>query len=113
MDEVNFSWYRNGEVFEGFAGYVALGGHIAGGIDVGKYGKYEIISLTLDARADLVNPREDIAYAQNEGEWAALPSGLGDKGDWHLFASIKISYHLDLWVVEFSDSFYYDYQTKF
>lgn len=113
MDEVHFSWYREGTVFEGFAGYVALGGHIAGGIDVGKYGKYEIISLSLDARADLVNPREDIAYVQNDGQWAALPSGEGDKGDWHLFASIKISYHLDLWIVEFSDSFYYDYKTKF
>jgi len=48
----------------------------------------------------LGNPLEDIAYAQNVGEWAALPSGEGDKGDWHLFASIKISYHLDLWVVD-------------
>ncbi|HZK01438.1 MAG TPA: hypothetical protein VFC96_01100 [Anaerovoracaceae bacterium] len=119
-DENELRWFNKGEAFEGFAAGGSLSGEVVGGIRIPGVGEFDIIRLALDSHLFVVNPREDYTYLQDDTGYyyyVRTVDGNGnpvkDRGKWYLDAQIKISYHLDLWLVSFSDSFSFHYSTSF
>lgn len=118
-EEDYFRWYNNGDVFEGFGAGGRLYGRVAGGIYIPGVGKFTIIRLELDTDLYILNPREDYTYLlRDDGQYEfkrtvdANNKPVTDKNTWHLYASIQISYHLDLYIATYSDSFRYKFKTK-
>lgn len=118
--EDELRWFNGGMAFEGFAAGGRLGGQVVGGIKLPGNRKFDIIRLSVDSQLFVVNPREDYTYLKDEtGYYYYIltvddnGNPVSDKGKWYLDARLTIAYHLDLWLVTFSDSFSYHYKTSF